>query len=175
MCAPFNILDAVMERLMDHRSMSSLSLLFSLHCFQYREDKSSAKSPLMWGEMDGPFVDKSHFFPLPGNKVQLFFLLLLFFLGWSWRFATSSTFPPVPLVCLDKWVCLVPDGSDWTLVDTQTRTHIHCLVCWRHLLYPMNRCTFLIDSAGELSLLLCYCLLSSSPINLKYALNDSVV
>lgn len=63
MCAQFNILDAVMERLMDHRSMSSLSLLFSLHCFQYREDKSSAKSPLMWGEMDGPFVDKTYFFP----------------------------------------------------------------------------------------------------------------
>lgn len=128
------------------------------------------------GKWMGHLLTKLIFFPLPGNKVQLFFLLILFFLGWSWRFATSSTFPPVPLVCLDKWVCLVPDGSDWTLEDTQTRTHKHRLVCWRHLLYAMNRCTFLIDSAGERSLLLCYCLLSlSSPINLKYVLNNSVV
>lgn len=110
-----------------------IALSFLLHWFQYREDKSSVTSPLMWGEIHFPVIQYT--------ELCFFFFFFVFVCSLS-------------LVCLDKWVCLVADGhSDWTRAQTHTHKHTstHFRSVWPCLLEAPAVACEQVRSANKLS------------------------
>lgn len=113
--------------------------------------------------MDGPFVDKLPFFSLfqvKKKKKEKYSVPPLLFPFFFNRFlAGARGLPPYPLslrchsfVLTNAW-CPVPDGSDWTQVDTQTSqaytlAHLHSVVSAKGASSVLRTDRLLLETCG---------------------------